>query len=118
MVNATFTRMGGARAGMGGARAGMDGARAGMDGVLAGMDGALAGMDAVARRPWARVGGGRGAGAALVAGVVGAEAEELDRVVDGGEPCLGGDPLGPLLDDAALDLDAAAALAAGEVVVM
>src|SRR5579871_5083464 len=35
-----------------------------------------------------------------------------------GEARFGGDLLGPLLHDAALDLDAAAALAAGEVVVV
>jgi hypothetical protein len=47
-----------------------------------------------------------------------AQAEEFDRVVDRGEPGLGGDLLRPLLDDAPLNLDAAAALAAREVVVV
>ncbi len=50
--------------------------------------------------------------------MVGAEAEELYRVIHRGEAGLGGDLLGPLLDDPALDLDAAAADAAGEVVVV
>src|ERR1700722_160854 len=39
-------------------------------------------------------------------------------MVDCGEACFGGDLLRPLLHDAPLDLDAAAALAAGEVVVV
>jgi hypothetical protein len=46
------------------------------------------------------------------------EPEELDRVVHGGEPGLGGDLLRPLLDHPALHLDAAAADPAGEVVMM
>src|SRR5215469_10388229 len=50
--------------------------------------------------------------------VVGTEAEEFDGVVDGGEARLGGHLLRPLLDDAALDLDAAAADPARQVVVM
>ena len=50
--------------------------------------------------------------------MVGAEAEELDRVVDRGEARLGGDLLRPLFDDAALDLHAAAADPAGEVMVV
>src|ERR1700761_28890 len=44
------------------------------------------------------------------------QAKEFDRVVDGVDPRLGGALLPPLLDDAPLDLDAAAALAAREVV--
>ena len=50
--------------------------------------------------------------------MVGAEAEEFYRVIDRGEAGLGGDLCRPLLDDAALHLDAAAAGAAGEVVVV
>src|SRR3984957_1389522 len=51
-------------------------------------------------------------------GVIGAEAEKLDGVVDRREAGLGGDPLRPLLDDASLHLDAATADAAGQVVVV
>ena len=47
-----------------------------------------------------------------------AQAEQLDRVVDRGEAGLGGYLLGPLLDGAALDLDAAAADPAGQVVMV
>jgi len=50
--------------------------------------------------------------------VLGAEAEELDCVVDRGEARLGGHLLGPLLDGAALHLDAAAAGPAGQVVMV
>src|SRR3984885_4412767 len=50
--------------------------------------------------------------------MVGAETEELDRVVDRREAGLGRDLLRPLLDHAALHLDAAAADAAGQVVVV
>jgi hypothetical protein len=50
--------------------------------------------------------------------VVGAKAEEFYRVIDRGEAGLGGDLCRPLLDDAALHLDAAAAGAAGEVVMV
>ena len=53
-----------------------------------------------------------------MARVVGAEAEEFHRMVDRGEARLGGDLCRPLLDDAALHLDAAAAGTAGEVVVV
>src|ERR1700722_645658 len=51
-------------------------------------------------------------------GVIGAEAEQLDGVVDRREAGLGGDPLRPLLDDAPLHLDAATADAAGQGVVV
>ena len=50
--------------------------------------------------------------------MVRAEAEEFYRVVDRGEAGLCGDLFRPLLDDAAFHLDAAAAGAAGEVVVV
>jgi hypothetical protein len=50
--------------------------------------------------------------------VLGAEAEQLHCVVDRREARLGRDPLGPLLNDAALDLDAPAALAARQVVMV
>ena len=53
-----------------------------------------------------------------MARVVGAEAEEFHRMVDRGEARLGGDLCRPLLDDAALHLDATAAGPAGEVVVV
>jgi hypothetical protein len=51
-------------------------------------------------------------------GVVGTEAEELNGVVDRREPRLGGDLFRPLLDGPALDLDAAAADPACQVVVV
>jgi hypothetical protein len=50
--------------------------------------------------------------------VIGAEAEEFYRVVDRGEAGLGGDLFRPLFDGPALDLHAAAADPAGEVVVV
>jgi hypothetical protein len=50
--------------------------------------------------------------------VVGAESEQFHGVVDGGEPGLRGNLLRPLLDHAPLHLDADAALAAGQVVVV
>jgi hypothetical protein len=51
-------------------------------------------------------------------GMLGAEAEQLDRVVDRGEAVLRRDLLGPLLKDPTLDLHAATADAAGQVVVV
>ena len=47
-----------------------------------------------------------------------AQPEQLDRVIDGGEPGLGRDLLGPALHRAALDLDAGPAVAADQVVVV
>jgi isopenicillin N synthase-like dioxygenase len=50
--------------------------------------------------------------------VLGAQAEELHRMVDGGEARGGGYLLGPLLHGAALDLDALATDTAGQVMVV
>ena len=47
-----------------------------------------------------------------------AQAEEFDRVTDLGEAGLLGDLLGPALDGAAFDLDAATAVPAGQMVVV
>jgi isopenicillin N synthase-like dioxygenase len=50
--------------------------------------------------------------------VLGAQAEELHRMVDRGEARRGGHLLGPLLDGTPLDLDALAADAAGQVMMV
>jgi hypothetical protein len=58
------------------------------------------------------------AGLRLSGGMLGAEPEQLDRVVDRGEAGLRRHLRRPLLDDPALDLHAAAADPAGQVVVV
>lgn len=50
--------------------------------------------------------------------MIGAEAEQFDCVINGGETSLGGDLLRPLFHYPALDLNAAAALPACQVVVV